>query len=138
MMRHRCLSARSVISVLILVVALALQAKSLRSAEVEAAGGVPLRPPFDGTYRLTSFFDHNYPNYGHDNEVTIYTGESVANCSPHCYEGHPGVDWSMGTGTPILATADGTVQVVFSSDSGYGWRIVLEHGNGYRTLYAHF
>lgn len=137
MMRRRCLSARSVISVLILVVALSLQAKSLRSLEVKAAGGISLRPPFDGAYRLTTFFDHNYPNYGHDNEVTIYTGESVADCSPHCYHGHPGIDWSMATGTPVVAAANGIVRARTQSAIGYGWRIVIEHSNGYHTLYTH-
>lgn len=137
MVRRKCLSARNLASILLVTVALLLHLGLYRSLKVKAAGGISLRPPFDGTYRLTSFFDHNYPNYGHDNEVTIYTGESVANCSPHCYEGHPGIDWSMGTGTPVLAAADGIVRARRQSTTGYGWRIVIEHSNGYHTLYAH-
>lgn len=85
------------VSVLCVVVA------GVHSSNVAAAGRILLRPPYNSTYRLTSFFDHNYPNYGNDNEITIYTGESVADCSPHCYEGHPGYDWSMAEGTEVRA-----------------------------------
>ncbi len=104
-----------------------------------AMGGIGLRPPFNGTYRLTSFFDHYYPQYASDPDglVTIYTGEKVANCSPHCYRGHPGYDWSMATGTQVLAAADGIVRERTQSNTGYGWRIVIEHKSGHRTLYAH-
>jgi murein DD-endopeptidase MepM/ murein hydrolase activator NlpD len=108
------------------------------SLEIEAAGSIVLQPPFDGTYRLTSFFDHTDPDYTQDNEVTIYSGESVADCSPHCYEGHPGYDWDLSTGTPVLAAADGTVEDVVVSGTGYGNRVVIEHDNGYRTIYTHF
>lgn len=110
----------------------------LRSVLPATAGGFSLRPPYIGTYRLTTFFDHRYPNYVQDNEITIYTGESVADCSPHCYHGHPGIDWSMDAGTPILATADGVVEYIGDAGEGYGNRVVISHTTGYRTLYAHF
>lgn len=101
------------------------------------ADGAWLQPPYDGTYRLTAFFDHHYPNYGNDNQITIYTGEAVTDCSPHCYTGHPGYDWSMTTGTPILAAARGVVRVRIDSTTGYGRRLIVDHENGYYTLYAH-
>jgi len=138
MARRRYPTARTLTSLLVLVVTLSLQAGILRSSKAEAAGDIPLRPPFDGTYRLTSFFDHNHPDYGHDNEVTIYTGESVADCSPHCYEGHPGIDWSMGTNTPVLAAAGGVVEYTGNGGDGYGNKVVIRHTNGHRTIYAHF
>lgn len=54
---------------------------------------------------------------------------------------HQGIDIS-GTniyGEPIIAVADGTV--ILSNDDGYGGGygnyVVLDHGNGYSTLYAH-
>lgn len=37
---------------------------------------------------------------------------------------------------PILAAADGTV-VTAGDGGGFGWTVVLDHGNGYRTRYAH-
>jgi murein DD-endopeptidase MepM/ murein hydrolase activator NlpD len=103
-----------------------------------AAQSIILRPPYDGTYRLTSFFDHSYPNYGEDNQITIYTSEAVLDCSPHCYQGHSGYDWAMPQeGTPILAAADGIVEELTLSANGYGNSIILELSNGYYTLYGH-
>ena len=86
---------------------------------------------------MTSFFDHYYPDYGTANGVTIYTGESVNDCNPHCYQGHPGYDWSMPEGTPIYAVSGGEVENRIFSSSGYGNRLIILHANGYRTLYAH-
>lgn len=40
-----------------------------------AGGGIVLRPPFDGTYRVTAYFDHESPNYGDNNYIWIYNGE---------------------------------------------------------------
>jgi murein DD-endopeptidase MepM/ murein hydrolase activator NlpD len=104
-----------------------------------SANGFYIRPPFNGTYVLTAYFDHSDPYYLNDNEVVIYTGESVTDCNPHCYQGHSGYDWGMGEGTPILAAADGIVkELTPGNDPGtYGNSIILEHSNGYHTLYAH-
>jgi murein DD-endopeptidase MepM/ murein hydrolase activator NlpD len=49
---------------------------------------------------------------------------------------HQGVDFAARTGTPILASAGG--MVVFSGwGGGYGNVVVLDHGKGMRTRYAH-
>lgn len=49
---------------------------------------------------------------------------------------HPGIDIADSWGTPIYATAAGTV--IFSSwDGGYGQIVVIDHGNGIQTAYAH-
>ena len=49
---------------------------------------------------------------------------------------HPGIDIADSWGTPIYATAAGTV--IFSSwDGGYGQMVVIDHGNGIQTAYAH-
>lgn len=50
---------------------------------------------------------------------------------------HAGMDFSARTGTPIYATGDGVVTVADNRMSGYGNRIVIRHGFGYETLYAH-
>ena len=50
---------------------------------------------------------------------------------------HTGIDFSSQVGTPIYATADGTVDKVEFSFSGYGKMVEIEHGFGYRTRYAH-
>ena len=50
---------------------------------------------------------------------------------------HAGMDFSARTGTPIYATGDGVVSKADNKMSGYGNRIIIRHGFGYETLYAH-
>lgn len=50
---------------------------------------------------------------------------------------HTGVDFAAQIGTPIYATADGVVDQLEVNFSGYGKSIILDHGFGYRTRYAH-
>jgi murein DD-endopeptidase MepM/ murein hydrolase activator NlpD len=50
---------------------------------------------------------------------------------------HAGLDFAAPQGTPIYATADGTVKVSGFSDGGYGNHVVINHGYGYETLYGH-
>jgi murein DD-endopeptidase MepM/ murein hydrolase activator NlpD len=50
---------------------------------------------------------------------------------------HPGLDFTAPAGTPIYATADGVVKDAGFNTGGYGNRVVVNHGFGYETLYAH-
>ncbi len=50
---------------------------------------------------------------------------------------HTGIDIIGKKGTPIYATADGTVVTEMEGYSGYGITVVINHGRGYQTLYAH-
>ena len=52
------------------------------------------------------------------------------------HHGHSGTDFAAPTGTPVNAAAAGTVQRV-AYEGGYGRYVVVSHGNGYSTLYAH-
>ena len=50
---------------------------------------------------------------------------------------HEGVDFSAPIGTDIYATGDGVVITSERSKTGYGNQIVIDHGFGYKTMYAH-
>lgn len=51
---------------------------------------------------------------------------------------HPGIDIANLAGGPILAADSGTVVLAGWPDAqGYGNRVILDHGNGFKTLYAH-
>ncbi|MTI23227.1 M23 family metallopeptidase [Fulvivirga sp. RKSG066] len=50
---------------------------------------------------------------------------------------HTGIDFSAPIGTPIYATADGTVSKAKVRFSGYGKTVEIDHGFGFKTRYAH-
>lgn len=50
---------------------------------------------------------------------------------------HKGVDFSMKPGNPIYATGDGVVESVGFEFFGYGNSVLIDHGFGYKTRYAH-
>jgi murein DD-endopeptidase MepM/ murein hydrolase activator NlpD len=50
---------------------------------------------------------------------------------------HTGVDISAGMGTPVHAAADGIVYHAEYAGGGYGRLVIIDHGNGMRTWYAH-
>ena len=50
---------------------------------------------------------------------------------------HWGVDFSAPRGTPIYATGDGVIKKVKTNYGGYGKEILIDHGYGYVTRYAH-
>ena len=50
---------------------------------------------------------------------------------------HPGMDIANDMGTPICATADGTVVTAGWNSGGYGNMVDIDHGNGILTRYGH-
>ncbi len=50
---------------------------------------------------------------------------------------HPGIDFSAPIGTEIHVTGNGVVERVERKRRGYGYNIIIDHGFGYKTLYAH-
>jgi len=77
-----------------------------------------LRTPMD-VFRVSSRFD---PNRRHPVLNTI--------------RAHKGTDYAAPTGTPIKATGEGKV-IHAGRKGGYGNVVILQHGGGIRTLYAH-
>lgn len=53
------------------------------------------------------------------------------------WSGHLGVDIAAGPGDPILAADAGVIVFSGWANRGYGNTVVIDHGNGYQTLYAH-
>ena len=80
---------------------------------------IPPMVPDDSKYRFSSPFGWRFH--------PIY----------HTQKMHTGVDLVMDTGTPLYATGDGVVHTVKSEATGYGRQIVIDHGFGYKTRYAH-
>ncbi len=50
---------------------------------------------------------------------------------------HEGIDFTAPVGTPIYATGDGMIEHLKHKMTGYGKVIMINHGYGYETLYAH-
>ena len=112
--------------------------------EAQAQGGVRLRLPFDGTFRLTAYVDHESPNYTYNGNVYVYNGEERTNCAacgasdsdPYCYDGHNGTDYALYR-EPVLAAASGRVTFRAQRSASYGNSIRIDHGSGYETWYSH-
>ena len=83
--------------------------------------------PFPGIWR-----PDRWPVRG---RITSSFGERI---DPFDGEGafHTGIDIAVRYGTPVHVTADG--MVIFSGiENGYGRTVIVDHGHGLRTLYAH-
>lgn len=52
------------------------------------------------------------------------------------WDGHRAIDIASQSGTPVTAAADGTV-VEVDHDADYGIHVLIDHGDGYTTFYAH-
>ena len=87
----------------------------------DMASHIPAVPPFlpeKGTVLTSTFGYRTDPVYG---------GTRF----------HSGQDFSAKQGTPVYATGDGVVVNAEYSFSGYGNMVVIDHGFGYSTRYAH-
>lgn len=85
-----------------------------------------------GTGKLSNKAKMSYP-FGKStyNYITSPYGE------PRYGYYHKGVDIIANYGAPILATAGGTVVESGYSNGGWGYTVVIDHGNGIRSRYAH-
>ncbi|MFB6257246.1 MAG: peptidoglycan DD-metalloendopeptidase family protein [Flavobacteriales bacterium] len=50
---------------------------------------------------------------------------------------HSGIDFTADIGTPVHVTGDGVVTRVEKDRAGYGHNVLVDHGHGFETLYAH-
>ncbi len=96
-----------------------------------------LSRPMEQPHRITSVFDHETPFLHRDGSTYSYWGYADAALP---YDGHTGWDYAMKPPEPVLAAADGVVVFAGNSDDGCytpARAVIVEHGNGYRTLYWH-
>ncbi|HEU4695914.1 MAG TPA: M23 family metallopeptidase [Sphingomicrobium sp.] len=71
-------------------------------------------------------------------DVTFTSGFGVRSDPFHFSAAmHPGIDLAGSYGTPIYATADGTVVRAGWNSGGYGNLVELDHGRGITTRYGH-
>lgn len=100
-------------------------------------------------YSVLSQFWHDPPEVGYT-ETYLAVGDAEIKFVPPVesgyvaakfgsYKGHNGMDIASenGTGTEILAAAEGKVVKVERNNTGYGYHIIIDHGSGVQTLYAH-
>ncbi len=79
--------------------------------------------PFSGPVGTYTFI---WPANNHYLSGTDYIGST-----------HPGIDISAGMGAPIYASDSGVVVFSGWSTRGYGNLVIVDHGNGWQTAYAH-
>lgn len=93
-----------------------------KAAEYFTADGRPLKKSF---LRTPVEFSRLSSNFGNRRHPVLGTMRM-----------HKGVDYAARTGTPIMAAGDARVQFK-GWQRGYGNTVILDHGRGYTTLYAH-
>lgn len=79
---------------------------------------LPALKPMDGYYSTREFGLRMHPVLG-------------------IFKTHTGLDIVNDVGTPVVASADGVVEMSGQSGGGYGTVVIIKHGYGYQSLYAH-
>ena len=88
----------------------------------DMASCIPAIPPVTTdkrVYRLSSSFGYR---------TDPFTGKTKQ---------HTGVDFALKPGNPVYATGDGVVMSIKFELFGYGNQVIIDHGFGYKTRYAH-
>ena len=107
-----------------LILRMATEMRSLDSVKemavhkAEMLSAIPAIRPIKNMYHITSGFGRRY----HPILKTLRP--------------HTGIDISAPKGTPVYATADGTISNE-QGGSGYGITVIIRHGYSYSTVYAH-
>lgn len=95
--------------------------------------------PLEHPAAVTSFFDHSGPFLTRNarSGITTYWGRTETDIA-FAYNGHDGWDYAAAPPDLGLAAADGEVVFAGNADDGCATRaVIIDHGNGYRTLYWH-
>jgi len=76
----------------------------------------------------------NVPNLGSGYFSWPVNGYSL---TQEYWSGHPGLDLATDFRQPVFASDSGTVVFSGWDDTGYGYFVIIDHGNGYKTTYGH-
>lgn len=118
-----------------------------------------LSPPYRGWTNLVSYFDHDMPNFSRNGHIAAAPALLAQADTYHYrsdfpaywdrklrqylyYDGHNGYDYDLRY-QPVHAAAPGKVifaqfEYLTAPDHGYGLMVMIDHQNGYVTLYGHF
>ncbi|MFA7310107.1 MAG: M23 family metallopeptidase, partial [Candidatus Paceibacterota bacterium] len=82
---------------------------------------------------------HNVGPTGNATQIGYYMAPLSRYTETQGIHGYNGVDLAAPVGTPIMASANGDVIIAKAGgyNGGYGSYVVISHGNGSQTLYAH-
>jgi murein DD-endopeptidase MepM/ murein hydrolase activator NlpD len=107
--------------------ALASRTTTTTTATTETSTSTSETSSSSGTWMM-------WPSYAQ--KITSHYGYRLDPVTQAFYRGHAGTDIGASYGTAIYAAASGTV-VLASYYGGYGNCVMINHGNGYTTLYGH-
>ena len=95
--------------------------------EVRVGGAAVSPAPYLNSGRLGAPMDGYRQSQGFGSSSCGYCG----------YSFHTGLDMVAPYGTPVRAAAAGEIIVNAFVNDGYGHKVIIDHGNGLWTLYAH-
>jgi murein DD-endopeptidase MepM/ murein hydrolase activator NlpD len=98
-----------------------------KPASVVASQGFLGSPSIDNSMMPAVWPVRGEITSGFGGRMDPFSGEGVT---------HTGIDISAPFGSPVEATADGIV-LIAEPDAGYGREILIDHGNGFCTMYGH-
>lgn len=106
---------------------------------------VGTKSPYSGYYGSSDSSSYSYSSSGFiwptRGAYSLSSGYGYRSASISGWGYHGGLDIIRGggssAGTPVIASASGTVVTAYAGSTGYGNTVVIDHGNGYQTRYAH-
>ena len=78
-----------------------------------------------------------FPGMNWKNAVSSEFGYRVDPVTGEIGTYHEGIDIAYPAGTVISSVKEGKVITATYSNAGYGYHVIIDHGDGYRTMYAH-